>query len=244
MLLRRVIEHFRKQEWTAIFLDFVIVVAGILIAFQITEYNSARRDRALEREYLGRLYADIQNTLDSRGRASEWDETRLEQQAIVLNALRSGAMRDEDRRSFNTGLAWFGFVSGPDVQWATVDELRSTGAMNLISDVALRSRILKFDADLQRRQGIANKFIDSIYVYREQLGDRYEVAKFSGERNDVELKYDFNTLAADPEVLNILSQIDMLARFRLDMNKVVLADLADLGEEIAQRIEPKSAETP
>jgi hypothetical protein len=34
MLLRRIIEHVKKQEWTAIAIDFLIVVAGILIAFQ------------------------------------------------------------------------------------------------------------------------------------------------------------------------------------------------------------------
>jgi hypothetical protein len=29
MILRRAIAHFRKQEWTAIAIDFVIVVAGV-----------------------------------------------------------------------------------------------------------------------------------------------------------------------------------------------------------------------
>jgi len=43
MILRRVIAHFRKQERTAIGPDFMIVVAGILIAFKITEWNEARR---------------------------------------------------------------------------------------------------------------------------------------------------------------------------------------------------------
>ena len=42
MILRRVIHHFRKQEWAAIALDFLIVVAGILLAFQITEWNELR----------------------------------------------------------------------------------------------------------------------------------------------------------------------------------------------------------
>jgi hypothetical protein len=43
MLLRRVIEHVKTQNWTAVALDFVIVVAGILIAFQITNWNEARQ---------------------------------------------------------------------------------------------------------------------------------------------------------------------------------------------------------
>ena len=43
MILRRVIEHVKAQNWTAVALDFVIVVVGILIAFQITNWNEARR---------------------------------------------------------------------------------------------------------------------------------------------------------------------------------------------------------
>ena len=45
MRFRRVSEHVKDQNWFAVVLDFLIVVAGILIAFQITNWNEARRDR-------------------------------------------------------------------------------------------------------------------------------------------------------------------------------------------------------
>lgn len=35
MLLRRVISHVRKQEWTAIGIDFVIVVVGVFVGIQV-----------------------------------------------------------------------------------------------------------------------------------------------------------------------------------------------------------------
>jgi cell division protein FtsB len=63
MILRRVIAHFRKQEWTAIFLDFLIVVAGILIAFQITAWNERREDRETEAQYLAQLIEDLRADL-------------------------------------------------------------------------------------------------------------------------------------------------------------------------------------
>ncbi len=33
MILRRVIGHFRRQEWTAIAIDFVIVVVGVFCRY-------------------------------------------------------------------------------------------------------------------------------------------------------------------------------------------------------------------
>jgi len=244
MILRRVIAHFRKQEWTAIFLDFAIVVAGILIAFQITEWNSARRDHALEYEYLERLYVDLQSTFDAKERRASWDETRKVQQVFVLNALRSGKLADEDRETFETGLAFFGFSSSFDIQWSTVEELQSTGAMNLIRDVGLRSRILQFDSDLRRRKAIAENFLSSIYDYRQQLGDRYGVLNFRGERDKVQLSYDFDALAADPGVANILSQIDFLSRFRADLVKTTLIELDGLKAEIAEQLGLETGEAP
>jgi len=67
MILRRVMEHVRTQNWTAVVLDFLIVVMGILIAFQITEWNGARRDRRDERRYLAELTRDLSvNTARAR----------------------------------------------------------------------------------------------------------------------------------------------------------------------------------
>ena len=61
MILRRITKHVRDQNWFAVFLDFFIVVAGILIAFQITNWNEGRADRLVERHYLSTLENDAKN---------------------------------------------------------------------------------------------------------------------------------------------------------------------------------------
>lgn len=59
MLLRRVIAHLRKQEWTAIGLDFLIVVIGVFIGIQVSNWNEARALRAQERTYLAQLHDEL-----------------------------------------------------------------------------------------------------------------------------------------------------------------------------------------
>lgn len=243
MILRRIGEAARRQDWFVVVLEIFIVVFGVFIGLQVDDWNKARQDRALEHEYLERLYADLEYTLESRGRASEWDETRMAQQTLVLNALRSGHLAEGDREAFGTGLALFGFVSGIEIRWSTVDELRATGAMNLIRDVSLRSRILNLDATIARRQGISGKFLDSIYAFRHQIGDRYGIGNFEGERTAVKLVYDFETLAADPGFVNALSQIDYLSRFRADLNEMTLAEIRDFRDDLAQRLDKEGDKT-
>ena len=55
MLLRSLTKHVRDQNWFAVALDFFIVVVGILIAFQITNWNEARTADAREKAILLQL---------------------------------------------------------------------------------------------------------------------------------------------------------------------------------------------
>ena len=59
MILRRVIEHFRKQEWTAIALDFVIVVLGVFVGIQVSNWNAERELRASEMSHRAQLRDEI-----------------------------------------------------------------------------------------------------------------------------------------------------------------------------------------
>ena len=59
MILRRITKHVKDQNWFAVGLDFFIVVLGILIAFQITNWSEARQGRADEAIFLRDLHEDI-----------------------------------------------------------------------------------------------------------------------------------------------------------------------------------------
>ncbi|MEM6538439.1 MAG: hypothetical protein AAF668_12015 [Pseudomonadota bacterium] len=59
MILRRVIEHVRTQNWTAIALDFVIVVVGVFMGIQLGNWNEARQLNTQEATYLHQLRDEI-----------------------------------------------------------------------------------------------------------------------------------------------------------------------------------------
>lgn len=61
MLLRRVINHFRKQEWTAIAIDFVIVVLGVFVGLQVSNWNADRASRSHEAGILAGIREDLAN---------------------------------------------------------------------------------------------------------------------------------------------------------------------------------------
>ncbi len=62
MILRRVAQHVKDQNWTAIGTDFLIVVTGVVIGFQVTAWGQARSDAVREQTYLRQLTADLAET--------------------------------------------------------------------------------------------------------------------------------------------------------------------------------------
>lgn len=63
MLLRSITKHVKDQNWIAIGIDFLVVVLGILIAFQVTNWNEVRQERRAEGALVKQL-ADEFRTLE------------------------------------------------------------------------------------------------------------------------------------------------------------------------------------
>ena len=65
MLLRRVIEHVKTQNWTAVALDFVIVVVGVFIGIQVANWNEERAFEARERSLLVELKRELAASIET-----------------------------------------------------------------------------------------------------------------------------------------------------------------------------------
>jgi hypothetical protein len=61
LILRRLTEHFRDQNWFAVGVDFVIVVVGVFIGIQVANWNDELADRRREHEILLNIIDDIRN---------------------------------------------------------------------------------------------------------------------------------------------------------------------------------------
>jgi hypothetical protein len=87
MILRRVIEHVKAQNWTAVVLDFVIVVIvvmGVFIGIQVSNWNDARADHVKEAAYMAQLIDDLSADLGSIDRAVNIARARMAVISLVL----------------------------------------------------------------------------------------------------------------------------------------------------------------
>ena len=77
MILRRLTKHVKDQNWFAVTLDFFIVVVGILIAFQITNWSETRGERHREGQILREIATDLQSDIFEYSRTLDYSLDKI-----------------------------------------------------------------------------------------------------------------------------------------------------------------------
>lgn len=77
MISHRIKEHVTAHNWFAVGVDFFIVVIGILLAFQITEWANSRSDRIREKQIIADLLADLEIDRSQYANGLAADEHRV-----------------------------------------------------------------------------------------------------------------------------------------------------------------------
>ena len=75
MILRRIVEHVKTQNWTAIAIDFVIVVVGVFVATQVSAWNEERQAAIRRDQIIATLVADLRDAQGAQARFEEQIET-------------------------------------------------------------------------------------------------------------------------------------------------------------------------
>ena len=163
MILSRISHALRTQNWFAVALEFLIVIAGVVIGFQVNAWNEGRQDQARGRLYLERLAADFEENV----RRAEVDIAfRTDVRDLGLDALAYASGRREPETSWRVVAAYFNASqagSSYPVR-STFEEMLATGDLRLIEDLELRSQLNVYFTESNVAQ-----IIDSLPRYRERV---------------------------------------------------------------------------
>jgi hypothetical protein len=143
MSLRSLATRLRERDWTAVAIEVLIVIVGVFIGLQVSNWNETRREDARGREYLQRLHSELLQDADGLTKISKfWTQVQGYGEAALAHA-EDGTLRGDS--AWKTLLAYHHASQvwpyrKPDV---TFQEIRATGDLLLIRDAALRSRIAR-----------------------------------------------------------------------------------------------------
>ena len=136
MILRKLSQSLNEQNWTAIWIEFILLVAGVFLGIQVSNWNAERETRQKSAIFSARLVADLRVEAwayqylieyekdvqaNARRALDGFDGSHpLSDEQLVIAAYRATQYESQDRHR------------------ATYDELVSTGTIGLITDQKMR----------------------------------------------------------------------------------------------------------
>ena len=83
MILRRIKSHIEKENWFAVFIDFIIVVVGVFIGLQVANWNDARAERGQALDLMERM---VSEAITTRGELEDYieDHQQISKRATQL----------------------------------------------------------------------------------------------------------------------------------------------------------------
>ena len=160
MLLRRLTKHLRAQNWLAVALDFIIVVFGILLAFQITEWNEHRVRLGEEARLIEQLRLEVSAQIKDEQAAVDFLAERLANLRAALLIVQETQRSLELSKDQCEAMARSHRFRESALGLPTLDEMAATGMLSRISNPDLRSALVALRAereqDFQRARFIAS----------------------------------------------------------------------------------------
>ncbi len=163
MILRRLSQSLKEQNWTAIWIEFILLVSGVFLGIQVSNWNSERVTNKQSEIFTERLREDL--------KTEAWNFISLNGYYgnVLSNAERALAALEGDVQLPDEALiiaAYRATQYGEAVRYrSTYDELTSTGSLGLIKDPMLRKTAL------QVYNGLAYENLKS-----EGINSRYRIA--------------------------------------------------------------------
>ena len=254
MIARRIAQHLKQQHWTGVFIELVIVVLGVFLGLQAQDWNQARQDRMLERQYLQRLHDDITQSIKNAKSNVQRMQRQYRLEGAMLDDLSRCQLDAAARKQFGAGLFLFGRIEPPPLVRGTIDELRSTGRIGLIHDVALRTalaRVVQVNDGENRvlnmiiaRATPAISHIDARVVFKQPPGgfDQPDIEKHG--MPDGQAIYDFPALCKDPQFAPAVSTVQNLTHVEIQMNQGKLRWFPKLLEIIDRDLDGMKKDPP
>ncbi len=213
MILRRLSQSLKEQNWTAIFIEFILLVSGVFLGMQVSNWNSERDISRKAAIFTERLKTDLRYELWSEKMLIEYYKDVQDNAALALGELTGEKPMSDEQFLISAYRA-------SQYRWnvqqrATYDELVSTGSISLIADEKLRetaSFIFTNTMNLENMQDTKNSEYRRLFRESVTADIQHELLKSCGDKNIETLDYS-----------NLASQIDYACKLNLPLEKVRVA---------------------
>ena len=209
MLLRRITNHVKNENWFAVFIDFLIVVVGVFIGIQVANWNDQRQMKNQQNLVETRLLSDFQFINQELTQAEAYSKKVILSLDTLRSVIQKGEATSQEDKDVKFALLR-GYSHPTFVRHSpTYSELVSSGRLDLIKQDNLRIGLARYDEQSENRMfnlAQVRNLIDSYDVY---LAKYAEYAPL--DRNNISIsevaKYNIHAMASDTSYRDKLNRL-------------------------------------
>ncbi|NMP15602.1 hypothetical protein [Thalassotalea sp. Y01] len=204
MLLRRINLHLKQQNWTAVILDFLVVVLGIVVGLQITDWNEQRKDNAKEQQYLSQIYRDFGVNIEkANALVAHHDERVNDSMYAISKIIKQKPQDDEEAERFKWAVLTLKQRPPLMLEMGGYNALIAAGDFALIRDNELRNLFIRIDSAITTDKEMLDIFAGQDWNEQDQLRIGKTLPHPSGRGLAFEVDYDY--VANHPQSLSVFS---------------------------------------
>jgi hypothetical protein len=163
MFLKRLRQEAAKQHWFGVAVDLVILILGVFVGIQVSNWNQDRLDRAEGKEYRDQIYLDLESNQRDLAFRVHYDGQLLGHAEAALAAL-DRPVTDRAGDFLISAYEASNHIPQP-VRRSTYDEVMAAGKANFLGDKMLKEHITNYYVGMATMQ----RLFDNIPTYRDTI---------------------------------------------------------------------------
>jgi len=241
MILARLSRAVREQNWFAVVLEFVLVIAGVVIGFQVTAWNEVRQERQREAEYLNQLDVELTAVIDELDNAERAIDAYFNWITLFLEGVEDG---DPDRAQEGSwGLNAITDVEIINLEPAALREMLSVGELTIIQNRTLRADLASIPQLQSSSQASLEQMASDLTPVAFEISRQFEarledVADFSaGGFDQHTIQFDFDAVSQNEVFLNRVNYAALQNRFQAAHFVRYRSEIEAIREQVRSEIE-------
>ena len=243
MILRKLADAIREQNWATVILEILIVVVGIFIGLQVDGWNEGRKKQQDIEVQLLRIADDAAVLLAETDRLIVDFNNRIARVQIALEVLDGTPLTETNTLAFELALDESYQLNEVEVDLPSLEILMNTGDIDQVADANTRNALLALTNEWRSLKTVIGHVRSLLDIVNRDIfkGISYNIVGLDAERSsgaEFEIRYDLDRLRADPELRAALSNAARMQGYGRSQTVIAQTALKAVVDSLEQRTSP------
>jgi hypothetical protein len=243
MILRKLADAIREQNWSTVILEILIVVVGIFIGLQVDGWNEGRKKQQDIEAQLLRIADDAAVLLAETDRLIVDFDNRIARAQIALEVLDGTPLTEANTPAFELALEESYQLNEVEVDLPSLDILMNTGDIDQVADANARNALLALTNEWRSLETVIGHIRSLLDIVNRDIfrGISYDIVGLDAERSsgaEFKIRYDLDRLRANLVLRAALSNAARMQGYGRSQTVFARAALKAVVDSLEQRTSP------